>query len=72
MWLGLEEVAKINVDVTDAPGLLEIALPTFGRDDAHVHAIVATATLALKRIASQYREHVRVIDEPERVDVCSR
>ena len=63
-WLGLSEVATVDVDVTRESGRLTVAWPQRVRDDAAVRAIVATAALSIERIAAQYPDHVRVIHEP--------
>jgi uncharacterized protein YsxB (DUF464 family) len=63
-WLGLEEVAKVEVEGSRAKGRLELSWPEAAREDPAVAAIVATAQLAIERIATQYPSHVRVIVEP--------
>lgn len=62
-WLGLSEVAGIEVAGARADGRLELAWAESARDDAAARAIVATAALSVERIATQYPEHVRVIEE---------
>ncbi len=62
-WLGLSEVARIDVDVKREGGKLTVTWPDRSRDDRAVNAIVATAALSVERIAAQYPEHVRVIHE---------
>ncbi len=62
-WLGLSEVAKIDVDGRRESGSLTLAWPEAARGNAAVRAIVATAALSVERIALQYPEHVRVIHE---------
>jgi uncharacterized protein len=58
--LGLEQHARIQLDAGQAPGALDMAWPPEVRDDASVVAIVRTAELAVREIAEQYPEHVRV------------
>lgn len=60
-WLGLTEVAKIDVRATREGGRLELEWPEETRDDPAVAAIVATAALSVERIAAQYPDHIRVI-----------
>jgi len=58
--LGLEEHAKVSLEVEQRPGRLALRWPEDRRDDPAVIAIVATAELAASRIAEQYPKHVRV------------
>jgi uncharacterized protein YsxB (DUF464 family) len=60
-WLGLTEVAHVAIEGTRDKGRLELSWPEELRDDASVHAIVATAALSIERIAAQYPDHVRTI-----------
>ena len=62
-WLGLAEVANVEIDASREAGRLALAWPEGKRGDDVVRAIVATAALSVERIASQYPEHVRVIHE---------
>jgi uncharacterized protein YsxB (DUF464 family) len=62
-WLGLSEVAKIDVDARRESGSLALAWPEATRSNAAVRAIAATAALAVERIATQYPDHVVVIRE---------
>ena len=62
-WLGLSEVAKVQVEATKESGRMTLAWPERSRDSDAVHAIVATAALSVERIANQYPDHVRVIHE---------
>ncbi len=66
-WLGLSEVAKVDVagsrDKNDERGRLELSWPEADRDDAAVRAIAATAALSIERLALQYPAHVRAIRE---------
>ena len=62
-WLGLSEVAKVQVDASKESGRMTLAWPERSRDSDAVSAIVATAALSVERIATQYPEHVRVIHE---------
>jgi uncharacterized protein YsxB (DUF464 family) len=57
--LGLEEHVKLDVEVVQRSGELRLSWPPKARSDARVDAIVATAELAVARIAKQYPEHVR-------------
>jgi uncharacterized protein YsxB (DUF464 family) len=58
--VGLEDVAKIETGAKQRSGDLDIQIPEGARDEAAVHAIVATAQLAVEQIARQYPQHVRV------------
>ncbi len=60
-WLGLAEVARIDVVASRENGRLDLAWPEHARTDPGVLAIVATAALSVERIALQYPDHVRVI-----------
>jgi uncharacterized protein YsxB (DUF464 family) len=62
-WLGLSEVAKVEVEASKESGRMTLAWPEPCRDSDAVHAIVATAALSVERIATQYPDHVRVIHE---------
>jgi uncharacterized protein len=65
-WVGLTDVAHVHVEGHRRPGDLLMRWPaeTRGRDD--VHAIVATAELAIEQLAKQYRGFVRYVREVER------
>lgn len=58
--LGLQEYAKVALEVTQRPGELRLAWPQGSRGDASVKAIVATAEMAVRQIAGQYPGHVSV------------
>ena len=62
-WLGLSEVAHVDVHAAKESGRMTLAWPEASRDDGAVRAIVATAALSVERIAAQYPDHVRVIVE---------
>ena len=57
--LGLEEHAKVALNVTQASGDLRMEWPEASRDDAAVVAIVTTAELAIREIARQYPAHIK-------------
>ena len=63
--LGLEEHAKVALDVTQNAGDMRVRWPEAKRDDASVRAIVETAALSTAQIASQYPQHVRFARELE-------
>ena len=63
--LGLEAHVKLPLDVTQKPGELAVRWPYSARDDQRVTAIIETAHLAVKQIASQYPNHVRLSEEAE-------
>jgi len=65
-WLGLSEVASVDVAGSRDAGELHLRWPKAKRCDPAVRAIVATAALSLERIAMQYPEHVAVVYERER------
>ena len=60
-WLGLSEVAHVETRGERSEGELDLRWPAIARDDPGVNAIVATAALAVERIALQYPAHVTVI-----------
>ncbi len=62
-WLGLTEVAAVDVTGSRADGRLELAWPAVARDDVAAQAIAATVARSVERIATQYPDHVRVIHE---------
>ncbi len=62
-WLGLAEVAAVDVDAEKGEGTLRLAWPEAVRDDPAVRAIVATAALTVETIARQYPKSARVIHE---------
>jgi len=62
-YLGLSEVAHIDVSFKRKSGRLELRWPALKRDDAAVNAIVATAALSVERIASQHPGTIDVIHE---------
>ncbi len=62
-WLGLCEVAHVEVEASRVKGNLELAWPEAARDDAAARAIVETAARSVERIAGQFPKNVRVIRE---------
>jgi hypothetical protein len=58
--LGLEEHVKIPLEAIQQSGELEMAWPSGVRDDPAVVAIVETAELAVRQIAEQFPQHVRI------------
>jgi uncharacterized protein YsxB (DUF464 family) len=58
--LGLEAHAKIGLTAVQQSGAFDMTWPPETRDDASVVAIVRTAELAVRQIASQYPDHVRI------------
>ena len=58
--LGLEEHARVNLDVTQRTGEMRLQWPQTARDDVAVCAIAATAELSVKQIAREHPAHVRV------------
>ena len=61
--LGLETVANVPVEVRQQRGDMRLRIPDARRADEGVVAIVRTAELAVKQIASQYPQHVRYARE---------
>ena len=61
--LGLEAVAGVSLEVHQERGDMRLRIPERRRDDEGVAAIVRTAELAVKQIASQYPQHVRYARE---------
>ena len=66
-WAGLTDVAGVPVSGRRDPGDFEMRWPAGARDRADVHAIVATAELAIRQIAGQaeYARYVRFAAETE-------
>ena len=62
-WLGLEEVARVEVQGQRRSGRLELSWPASAREDPGLRAIVATAALSVERIAAQFPDHVRIVHE---------
>lgn len=58
--LGLEEHARVDLEVRQAPGELRLRWPETGRGLDSVDAIVATAELAVAEIARRFPDHVRL------------
>jgi uncharacterized protein YsxB (DUF464 family) len=65
-WAGLTDVARVEVTGHRRSGDLLMRWPQDARDRQDVHAIVATAELAVEQIAKQYRGAIRYVREPER------
>jgi uncharacterized protein YsxB (DUF464 family) len=64
-WVGLTDVAHVEVSGHRRSGDLEMRWPADVRDRPEVHAIVATAELAIEQIAKQYRGAIRYVRETE-------
>jgi uncharacterized protein YsxB (DUF464 family) len=64
-WVGLTDVAHVEVSGRRRSGDFEMRWPEPARDRTDVHAIVATAELAIVQIADQFREAIRVVREDE-------
>ena len=64
-WVGLTDVAHVEVTGRRRSGDLEMRWPADARDRQDVNAIVATAELAIQQIAEQYRGAIRYVREPE-------
>ena len=64
-WLGLAEHARGEVEGERTGGRLAMRWPEAARDRDDVRAIVATAELAIARIAQQFPKHVRAKDARE-------
>ena len=62
-WLGLTEVAHVEVIGSKAKGTLELSWPESAREDIAARAIVETAARSVERIAGQFPKNVRVIRE---------
>ena len=65
-WVGLTDIAQVDVSGHRRKGdfLMRWSEEARGRPD--VHAIVATAELAIEQLAMQYRGFVRYVRETER------
>ncbi len=64
-WVGLTDVAHVAVTGHRRSGDLLMRWPEDARDRDDVHAIVATAELAIEQIAKQHRGAIRYIRESE-------
>ena len=64
-WLGLTEVAKIDVAAERAGGSLTLAWPEPSRDDPALRATVGTAEVSIAALAGQFPDHVRFSIETE-------
>ena len=64
-WVGLTDVARVAVSGHRRSGDLLMRWPEDVRARADVHAIVATAELAVEQIAKQYRGAIRYVREAE-------
>jgi uncharacterized protein len=58
--LGLEEYARVDLEVVQRPGELRLTWPAAWRSKSAVQAIVATAELSIAKLAKQYPKHVRI------------
>ena len=65
-WAGLTGVAGVEVSGHRRSGDLVMRWPEETRDRPDVHAIVATAELAIEQIAKQYGGFVRCVRDSER------
>lgn len=63
--LGLEAYVKLPLDVSQRSGELAMRWPSSARRDERAAAILETAYLAVEQIASQYPQHIRVLQESE-------
>lgn len=63
--LGLTAHAKVQLDVEQRSGEMSLRWPESERDNPAVQAIVATAELSIRQIASQYPGHVKALTRPE-------
>jgi uncharacterized protein YsxB (DUF464 family) len=63
--LGLEGHVRVHLEAEQQPGKMSLRWPESARDDAALQAIVATAELAIRQIASQYPDHVTALTRPE-------
>jgi uncharacterized protein YsxB (DUF464 family) len=57
-WLGLAEVAGVEVRGERSDALLRLSWPEAVRDRPEVAAIAATAARSIERLAAQYPGHV--------------
>ncbi len=64
-WVGLAEVAQIDVRGHRRSGDLLMSWAADTRDRIDVQAIVATAEKSIEQIASQYGGAIRCVREPE-------
>ncbi|HEV2641329.1 MAG TPA: ribosomal-processing cysteine protease Prp [Candidatus Elarobacter sp.] len=65
-WVGLTDVARVEVSGHRRSGDLLMRWPEDARDRDDVRAIVATAELAIEQIAKQYDGAIRYVRERER------
>jgi uncharacterized protein YsxB (DUF464 family) len=64
-WVGLTDVAGVRVSGRRASGDFTMRWPAPARERADVHAIVATAELAIAQLARQHPGAIRCTREPE-------
>lgn len=64
-WLGLSEVARVQVEGSRRSSRLELRWPADSRSRPGVRAIVETAARALEALAVQYPGNIRVVPEAE-------
>jgi uncharacterized protein YsxB (DUF464 family) len=64
-WLGLTDVAGVEVRADKADGRLSLRWPEATRSDAAVAAIVGTAERAIEALAAQFPAHVAFARETE-------
>jgi uncharacterized protein YsxB (DUF464 family) len=64
-WVGLTDVARVQVHGRRAAGDFALSWPAEARDRADVNAIIATTELAIAQIATQYRGAIRYVRDVE-------
>jgi hypothetical protein len=60
-WLGLDQVAGVEVEGVREAGRLELDWPEPARDDPGVRAIVETVARSIETLAAQFPAHVKVV-----------
>jgi uncharacterized protein YsxB (DUF464 family) len=64
-WLGLTDVAGVEVEADRSAGNLSLRWPEQSRDGVAVAAIAGTAERAVEALAAQFPVHVRLVRETE-------
>jgi uncharacterized protein YsxB (DUF464 family) len=71
-WAGLTDVAGVEVTGRHRKGNFLMQWPEDARDRPDVHAIIATAEIAIEQIGKQNRRFVRYLRESEPEQVTRR
>jgi uncharacterized protein YsxB (DUF464 family) len=64
-WLGIEQVATVQLEVERDADHLSLRWPPDARDNDALVTIVRTVELSVEQLARQYPDHVRLARETE-------